>query len=96
MGDTDEIQDLIDEVNIMNYNLKNYAEMKIEELSAELREIMKFQQESFERIEKLESKVKPDLIKYAKMICRNTTDREILKIQEIYLRKIDIEYLNKS
>jgi hypothetical protein len=37
-----------------------------------------------------------DLIKYAKMICKNTTEREILKIQEVYLKKIEKEYLKSN
>ena len=35
-----------------------------------------------------------DLIKYLKMICRNTVERETSLIQETYLRKIDLQYLN--
>jgi len=33
------------------------------------------------------------LIKYAKIICKNTIEREILKNQEVYLKKIEKEYL---
>ena len=58
---------------------------------------MKFEQESFKKIDEFEKKQQnPDLIKYAKMICRNTTQREITEIQEIYLKKIDKEYLNSN
>ena len=71
--------------------------MKAEEISKELREIMKFEQESFKKIEEFEKTQKnPDLIQYAKMISRNTTGREIAQLQEIYLKKIDEEYLNKK
>ena len=58
--------------------------MGIEEISKELRNVMQFEQESFQKIG-----IKPKLTKYAKMICRNITEREITKIQEIYLTKID-------
>lgn len=37
-----------------------------------------------------------DLIKYAKIICKNTADREILKIQEDYLKKIENDYLKPN
>jgi len=30
------------------------------------------------------------------MICKNTIEREILKIQEIYLEKIEKEYLKSN
>ena len=36
----------------------------------------------------------PDLIKYAKIISRKIIERETKLIQEIYLKKIDSEYLN--
>jgi hypothetical protein len=36
------------------------------------------------------------MVQYAKMISRNTTGREIAQIQEIYLKKIDEEYLNSK
>ncbi len=38
----------------------------------------------------------PDLIKYTKIICRNTIERETALIQEIYLKKIDSQYLNSK
>ncbi|NOS62633.1 MAG: hypothetical protein HOO66_06320, partial [Nitrosarchaeum sp.] len=76
---------------------KEYQKMKIEELSAEIREAIKFQQESFQRIEEFEVEgVQHDLIKYAKMICKNIIEREILKIQEVYLKKIENEYLKSN
>lgn len=69
--------------------------MKIEEISNELREVMRFEQEVFNKIDKLEREgIKPELIKYAKIVCKNTTEREISEIQEVYLLKIDKEYLN--
>jgi hypothetical protein len=47
--------------------------------------------EEFEKIEN-----KQDLVKYVKIICKNTTQREITQIQEIYLEKIDKNYLNSK
>ena len=97
MEKPDEVQKLIDEINFRKSNPKNYEEMKAEELSKELREIMKFEQESFKKIEEFEKTQKnQDLVKYAKMISSNTTGREIIQLQEVYLRKIDEEFLNKK
>ncbi len=97
MEKPDEIQKLIDEINFRKSNPKKYEEMKAEEISKELREIMKFEQESFKKIEELEKTQKnQDLVQYAKMISSNTTGREIVQLQEVYLRKIDEEFLNKK
>ncbi|MGI0057349.1 MAG: hypothetical protein ACREAK_08250 [Nitrosarchaeum sp.] len=97
MEDIKEIQNLVEKINTRNFNLKEYEEMKIEELSAEIRGAIKFQQESFQSIEEFEIKgIQQDLIKYAKMICKNTIEREILKIQEAYLKKIEKEYLKSD
>ena len=97
MEEIEEIQNFVEMINARNSNSKEYQKMKIEELSAEIREAIKFQQESFQRIEEFEAKgIQHDLIKYTKMICKNTTEREILKIQEIYLEKIEKEYLKSN
>ena len=97
MEKPDEVQKLIDEINFRKSNPKNYEEMKAEEISKELREIMKFEQESFKKIEEFEKTQKnQDLVQYAKMISSNTTGREIAQLQEVYLRKIDEEFLNKK
>lgn len=97
MDESDKIQKLIDEINFRKSNSKNYEEMKAVEISKELREIMKFEQESYKKIEEFEKSQKnQDLVQYAKMISRNTTGREIAQIQEIYLKKIDEEFLNKK
>lgn len=97
MEEIEEIQNLIDKVNMRDSNSKEYQKMKIEELSAEIRDAIKFHQESLQMIEDFEIKgVQQDLIKYAKMICKNTTEREILKIQEVYLKKIENEYLKSK
>ncbi|MCE9617878.1 MAG: hypothetical protein K8Q88_05910 [Nitrosarchaeum sp.] len=97
MEEIEEIQNFVDMINTRSSDSKEYQKMKIEELSAEIREAIKFQQESFQRIEEFEVKGGGhDLIKYAKMICKNTTEREILKIQEVYLKKIEKEYLKSN
>lgn len=95
MEEIEELQNLINKINMRDS--KEYQEMKIEELSAEIREAIKFQQESFQRIEEFQSKgMQQDLIKYAKMVCKNTIEREILKIQDVYLQKIENEYLKSN
>ncbi|MBI5859892.1 MAG: hypothetical protein HZB73_04225 [Nitrosarchaeum sp.] len=94
MDEIEEVQNLVNRINSRDFNSKEYQEMKIEELSVEIRDAIKFQQESFQKIEELETKgVQRDLIKYAKIICKNSTEREILKIQEVYLKKIEKKYL---
>lgn len=90
----EEIKSLVDKINSWNFNVQQYHEMNAAQLGTEIREIIKFQQDIFQKIEEFESKgIHQDLIKYAKIICKNTTEREILKIQEIYLRKIETEFL---
>ena len=90
----DEIQKLIDEVSFRKSNSKNYETMKIDEISKEFREIMKFQQESFRKIEEFEkiNQNKTEVIEYIKLLCNNTFQREIIQIQEVYLKKIDANY----
>ena len=91
----DEIQKLIDDISFRKSDSKDYQNMKIEEISAELKKIIKFEQESIKKIEEFEkTQENSDLADYAKMICRNTTQREIAQIQEVYLEKIDEEFLN--
>jgi len=97
MKEQDEIQKLIENITFRESNLKNYDKMRIEEISKELREVIKFEQESFKKIEEFEkTQHNLDLTKYAKIICRNTTEKEITQIQEAYLKKIDKEYLNSE
>ena len=97
MQETDEIQKLIDEISFRKSNSRDYEKMSIEKVSQELKDVMKFEQDSFKKIEEFEKiENNQDLIKYAKMICKNTIQREITQIQEIYLKKIDREYLNKK
>ena len=97
MEEPNEILKLIDEINIRKSNPMDYKKMKAEEISSEFKNIMKFEQESFKKIEEFEKTRKNlDLIQYAKMICKNTIGREIAHIQEIYLKKIDEEYLNSK
>ncbi len=93
MKEIEQIQHIIDEIN--QISSKNYHEMDIEELSQKLRKMMEFERKIFQKIEELEKKeINPELIKYAKIICRNTTEREISEIQERYLEQIDKKYLN--
>lgn len=93
--EVEQIQDIIDEVN--QRPIKEYDKMKIEEISKELRNAMEFEQKSFQKIEELEKQgINPELTKYAKIVCRNTTEREIAEIQEVYLTKIDKEYLSSK
>jgi hypothetical protein len=95
MKEPDEIEKLIDEISFRKSKSKNYESMKAEEISKELREIMKFEQESYKKIEEFgKTNKNQDLIEYAKMISKNTTGREIAQLQEVYLKKIDEEYLN--
>ena len=97
MEEIEKIQNFINIINTRSSNSKEYQKMKIEELSTEIREAIKFQQEAFQRIEEFEVKGgQQDLTKYAKMICKNTIEREILKIQEVYLKKIENEYLKSN
>lgn len=89
----EEVRKLIDEAN--QRERKDYHKMDIEELSAELRAVMEFERLIFEKIEDMEKKgTEQDLLNYAKIIIKNTTGREISEIQEIYLKKIDNEYLS--
>ncbi|MBT5201696.1 MAG: hypothetical protein HOK63_07900 [Thaumarchaeota archaeon] len=93
----DEITKLIDEISFRKSKSKDYENMNALEISKELKEIMKFEQDSFKKIEEFgQIKQNSDLVEYAKMICKNVTQREITKIQEIYLKKIDKEYLNSK
>ena len=80
------IKKLIEEINLRQP--KNYEEMKIEEISKELHNIMEFEQTILKKINSFEKDhQEPDLIKYTKMICRNSVERETALIQEIYLKK---------
>ena len=89
------VQQIIEEVNLRV--VKNYKKMSITQLSSELREAMEFERETFLKIEELEKRgTENELIHYAKVICKNTTGREISEIQEAYLAKIDTEYLNSK
>ena len=93
----DEIQKLIDEISFRKTQSRDYTSMKAVEISKELKSIMKFEQDSLKKIEEFEKTQKnSDLAEYAKMICRNTIHREITSIQEIYLKKIDSEYLKSK
>jgi flagellar motor component MotA len=94
--ETNEIEKIIDEISFIKTKSKNYEDMDVEEISNELRLIMEFEQKAVKKIEEFEQKSKDkDFVEYLKMISKNTTQREISKIQEIYLHKIDEKYLKK-
>ena len=89
------IKKLIDEIN--SRKPKNYKQMKIDDISKELHSVMKYEQTILEKINTFENDHQNlDLIKYAKMICRNIIERETILIQNAYLEKIDSEYLNSK
>ena len=88
----EELKKLIEEINLRKP--KNYEVMKIDEISKEVHSTMEFEQNILKEINIFENKHQDlDLIKYAKMICRNVIERETSLIQEIYLKKIDSKYL---
>ena len=94
MEESDEIQKLINEISLKKTNSKNYEKMNVEEISKELRIIMKFEQEAYKKIEEFgKTHENQDIAEYAKIISRNTTAREIAELQETYLKKIDEKYL---
>jgi len=89
------VQKIIEEVNLRA--IKDYKKMDIPQLSGELRDAMEFEREIFQKIEALENQgAENDLIHYAKIVCKNTTSREISEIQEVYLTKIKTEYLEPN
>ena len=91
----EKIKKLIDEIN--SRKPKNYKQMKVEEVSEELHNVMEFEQNLLEKIKTFEKDHQDlDLIKYLKIICRNTVERETILIQETYLKKIDSQYLNST
>ena len=64
--------------------------MKIEKISEEFHNVMEFEQNLLEKINTFEKDYQDvDLIKYLKIICRNTVERETILIQKTYLKKID-------
>ena len=72
---------------------KNYEQWRYNKLYS----VMKFEQNMLEKINTFENQnSRTDLIKYAKMICRNIIERETILIQDAYLKKIDSEYLNSK
>ena len=91
----EDIKKLIEKINLRKS--KNYEQMKIEEISEELHNTMEFEQNVLKKINLFENDhQESDLIKYARIICRNTIERETILIQEAYLKKIDSQYLNSK
>ena len=91
----EKVKKLIEEINLRKP--KNYEQMKIEEVSKELHNTMEFEQNVLKKINEFENEHQDtDLIKYAKMICRNIVERETVLIQDAYLKKIDSKYLDSK
>ena len=63
--------------------------MKIEEISKEIHSVMEFEQNILEKINIFENDHQNlDLIKYARIICRNIIERETILIQDTYLKRL--------
>ena len=91
----DEVQKLIEDLHLRVP--KDYQKMNLNQISNELRGIMEFERQTFQRLEELEKNgTQQDLVNYTKMICKNITQKEIADIQEVYLEKIDKEYLESK
>ena len=91
----EEIRKLIEELNLRVP--KDYQKMNVNKLGVELQEVIDFEQKTFQKIEEFENQgSEQDLITYAKMIVKNTTEQKISKIQEVYLKKIDSEFLKSN
>ena len=91
----EDLKKLIEEIS--SRKPKNYEQMEIEVISKELHNTMEFEQNVLKKINLFENNHQDeDLIKYAKMICRNIIERETILIQNAYLEKIDSEYLNSK
>jgi hypothetical protein len=91
----EDVKKIIEEITLRKP--KNYEQMKIEDISKELHNIMEFEQNVLKKINLFENDHQDqDLIKYLKMIYKNTVERETKLIQDAYLKKIDSEYLNSK
>ena len=91
----EDVKKIIEEITLRKP--KNYEQMKIEDISKEFHNIMEFEQNVLKKINLFENDHQDqDLIKYLKMIYKNTVERETKLIQDAYLKKIDSEYLNSK
>ena len=91
----EDIKKIIEEITLRKP--KNYEQMKIEDISKEFHNIMEFEQNVLKKINLFENDHQDqDLVKYLKMIYKNTVERETKLIQDAYLKKIDSEYLNSK
>ena len=91
----DEVKGLIEELHLRVP--KDYRKMELNQISIELRGIMEFERQTFQKLDELEKNgTEQDMINYTKMICQNITQKEIADIQKIYLEKIDKEYLDSK
>ena len=73
----EDIKKLIEEINLRKS--KNYEQMKIEEISKEIHNTMEFEQNVLKKIFENNNQ-DLDLVKYAKMICRNIIEMETILI----------------
>jgi hypothetical protein len=73
----EDIKKLIEEINLRKS--KNYEQMKIEEISKEIHNTIEFEQNVLKKIFENNNQ-DLDLVKYAKMICRNIIERETILI----------------
>lgn len=90
MTDIDEIKQFILRTESSVKSSFAYEKMSLEELSAELREVMTNQSHIQETINKFEERgINNDFIEYAKLVCANTSERQIKMIQESYFQKLD-------
>jgi len=94
MDGIDEVRKLIDETQTKCIKPQELGLMSIEELSKELHEMIKYEQEIDERLADFKLQASDDVINYAKMVCKSATQKQILAIQEAYFEKIDKKYLN--
>ena len=86
--ESEPIQKIIDEISFRKSESKDYKIMNLEKIRTELQDILKFEQDSFKKIEEFsKTQQNSDLEDYLKIICKNTTEREITQIQNVYLKK---------
>ncbi len=92
----EEIRDLINETQTRYSDTAIFKNMPIEELSEKLHDAMAYEQEINEKLTEFEKKgIDKETIHYAKVVCKNSTQKEILAIQEAYLQEVDRKYLDK-
>lgn len=94
MDGLDEIREIITQTQLKYSEKEEFKTMSIEELSQKLRDAISYEQEINEELEKFEKKgASQDIIRYAKFICKNSTQKQISAIQDAYLKELDRKYL---